>query len=87
MVLSEPKTNMSEVLWMLIMNGQCCGMDFSFVDYRKRLSTLKLDHGIIFDSIPTPFVNKRGRKGMRSNYVLRTTPEQAKLIYDKINGI
>lgn len=83
--MKDPKTDMAECLYALILNNQCKGSDFTFVDYRKRFSELKLNHNVQFDSIPTPFLNKRGKKSSYSTYILRTPIKEAIEIYNKIN--
>lgn len=84
--MKDPKTNIAECLYTLIKNNQCKGSDFTFVDYRKRFSDLKLKHRIQFDSIPTPFINKRGKKSSCSTYILRTPKNEAIEIYNKLNS-
>jgi len=85
--MKDPKTNLAECLHTLISKGQCKGLDFSFVDYRKRFSELKLKYGVQFDSIPTPFINKRGKTATCSTYILRTPKRDALKIYTKINNL
>ncbi len=83
--MTQPTSNITEVLYKLIVFGKVIGTDFSFVDYRKRLSELKLNHNIEFDSIPTKFANKYGKYSICSAYVLKSSKDYAIDVYNRLN--
>lgn len=83
--MKPPKTNIQEILYTLIENGEVSIMDYPYLSsFRTRCSDLNLKHGLELQTISRTRRNKFNRP---YNYAVHklTNKEQAIKLYNRLN--
>lgn len=82
--MKQPKTNIQEILYTLIENGEVSIMDYPYLSsFRTRISDLNLKHGLSFDTYFKTKINKFKNSYSYAVHKL-TNKEQAIKLYNEM---
>jgi hypothetical protein len=84
--LSNPTTNLQEILYTLIFNGRVSLMDFPYLSgFRTRVSELLTDYSLVLESERVKAINKFGNRYSYVVHILNDNQlEQAFEIYQRL---